>query len=1418
MCTCLLDTGSVISAVSEDFYNSNLSHVTLNSLNNLYDNIDITSATGSSLNIKGYIEVNILFPGLSYTTPILMCVLCDSILSSDMPALIGSNALECWRQELNDKYSSKCPKINPVIDSWTIEDPASIIGSVQVNGHHRPSRNQVCTFVKCTLNMKESKPYDRKVVYTPFSRYDNTLLSKTLMIPKHNKSFDIQIPALNFPNNKSRNSSNIINGRTIGTIANISHTINFPAHKTTTSTDNITREEFLSKFEKTWPADTNSEVEDLLWYHRAVFAMDHTSLGKCDVTEHVIELSDETPIRQKYRRIPPTMYESVKTEIEKLLEAGVIKPSISPWSSPISIAVKKDGTPRICLDFRQINAITKKDAKSIPQIDELFDQLHGKTIFSSLDMMQGYHQIPLSNRCKEYTAFTAGNLGFFQFERMAFGLSNATATFQRAMEHILQDLLNTIALVYIDDIIIYSKSIKEHLNSLDIVFHRLTQHGLKLKPSKCFLFKEKLNFLGHTISKEGIQKDSSKVEAIKSWKQPTTVKELRRLLGLTGFLRRYIQNYATIVAPLTDLLAGYSNKKGSRQQNKKLEQVNWKWKKEQQHAFMTLKKKICEDVVLAFANFNKPFRLSVDASRKGLGAALEQHQEDGKWRPVAFASRRTSSSEQNYPIHKLEFLALKWAITEKFACYLRTSHFDCYTDNNPLTHVFKSAKLDATSQRWVASLEPYDFSVIYRPGVNNVVADALSRQYDNEEDDNTEHFQKWAKDICTGFPVESPIPEALPAASTTISDTLDTITTSNYNWEQLQNSDDTITTVKHLINETNVNTTDATPEVKSLMKHKEKLHLFRNLLYYQDANLPKRLLVPASQQKEIIKIYHSFGHFGITRVLKLLQERFFWTNMKESVVELCASCERCQKAKTPKNWNRGPLNHIITPAKPMHQLSIDFLSIDTKAETKLKILTCVDEFTKYAFATQVKSENASKTAETLYKQIYTKFGIPEVIHSDRGATFLSKVIKELNKILAIHHTVTTAYRPQSNGTCERLNNTIINRIRTLHPREKKNWHLHLDSLLFAYNTTVHESTGISPFYGMFGRQAKIPLDLMIRLPSINSDKITNIKTFASEREEELKESFELCAENIRKRQHRSKRNHDSKVRNTALTFTPNDRVLVRKFVTKNKIDDRYQAEIFEVIKQKEGYPLYIIKGLESGSIKTIHRDHLILFKQSDPITVQTTVNSLPTWDQTQTKTYEMDDDDEEEFSIKKQLNSKISIFYGDSDTLNADYTLIISNKIKEDELLNKLKDARISQQQTALITINELGSKCENIKILLRSIRKEISNKAWIKFVLATDNPTIYNSLIKLMYTYFPKTVIQKEKVSYTDSDDSSDDDDYIIQQPIVDVDVIDNQSSNSSSDSEGDDQDPPRYNLRRNARRPPNYMKDYVVHFLSQQ
>ena len=540
--------------------------------------------------------------------------------------------------------------------------------------------------------------------------------------------------------------------------------------------------------------------------------------------------------------------------------------------------------------------------------------------------------------------------------------------------------------------------------------------------------------------------------------------------------------------------------------------------------------------------------------------------------------------------------------------------------------------------------------------------------------------------------------------------------------------------------------------------------------------------------------------------------------MKNDVIETISECERCQKAKTPPTKNKGPLNHLITPKYPFHQLSIDFLSIDTRAKTKFKILTCIDEFTKFAFAIPVKTENAKRCAEALYQQIYTKFGIPTIVHSDRGATFMSNIMKELNLILHIKHTVTTAYRPQSNGTCERVNSTIIDRIRTLHPQEKQRWNLHLDSLICAYNTTMHESIGTSPFYAMYGRHPKTPSDLLIRLPDVEED--SKLNSFADKRQKELRQSYELMAKNIEKRRKRSKKNYDDKIKKTTVVFNVGDNVLVRKFVRINKVDDRFQAEIHQVIKQKEDLPLYLVKGLESGTIKTIHRDNLVLFKQNSTNNfVNIEFENLETWNNMRHKAYAPNED--EEYSIKKHYNSRISIHFGKLIPPIDGETLKIEKATTIEHIQNRLKAFRLDSVQKCVIYIQYDNPII--IKKLLTSIRKEIHHNSWKKLVLSTTKHTIYNFLIKEMCTYFPKTPRVQQTTSFSESDDNSHDE-YLIVRPDINEHVNeeihepaedDEQNSTADDDpnSTDDDEDDvqPRYNFRP-GRKQPFYLKDYVT------
>ena len=1128
-CNALIDSGSIISSISEEFYQQYCGDIPIQSLDELFDGkLKITSATSNDLNILGFIEVNIHLPGVSHPIETALTILSGSILNEEMPALLGSNVLDVWQGNLMP-HSGRSPF---VVNGKTI-----CLGAVPPEQITVPT-----TMIK---NAPEAATSAIRSPTTLTVNQTNKILEKK---PVNLTCTSVMTPNANQPN------------------PIITHSEDSQIHMNNED-DNQRRQEFIKLFDcSNCPMEHKAHLEDILWKNRDSFATSHHELGRCNTVKHDIQLSDNTPIRQKYRRIPPHLFVAVQDELQKMYETDVIRPSMSPWASPVSIAVKPDGSPRICLDLRKVNELTKKDAKSVPNVQEMFDMLNGKKIFSSLDLFSGFFQIELEEKCKEVTAFTCGPLGFWEMNRMPFGACNSSATFQRTMETVLGELLHSTSLVYVDDIIVHATSPIEHITNLDKVFRRLRYHGLRLKPSKCTLFSSELKFLGHMITNNGLEKDPSKIQAIMDWERPTTVTEVRQFMGMCGFLRKFIRNFATIAAPITDLSRGYKNGRTNRKENKAMEETKFTWDAAQEEAFCTLKKLIAEDVTLAYADFNLPFRLSTDACRTGLGAVFEQEEENGNWRPIGFASRRTSETERNYPTHKLEFLALKWAITEKFSDYLRTHFFTVYTDNNPLTYVLTNPKLDATSQRWVSSLEPYPFIIKYKPGTDNTVADALSRKYEKEDADDTAKHQSWCRAKCADFDHQQ-------VAAITIHDTLGTTADpkENYDWHNLQEADDAIAYTKDFIlskkDKSTIDHEQLTTDTNGLIKHVDHLTIENDLLYYRDtdgSNL--RLVVPSRIQNKITNLYHSLRHIGAKKVLLLLKQRFFWNHMKLTTTCVVASCERCQVSKTTQHKNKGPLQHIETPSEPMYQLSLDYLQIDTRANTKLKILTVIDEFTKFGWALIVNSENARVTAEKLYRELYTKFGIPSIIHSDRGQTFLSKIIEQLNKLLSIKHTTTTAYRPQSNATSERFNQTLISRIRSLPPREKSRWHLHVDSLVFAYNSTTHESTNMSPYYAMFGRHPKLRIDLMVRIPENSAQRHIKIAPYAEQRGNEMRAAFRTCADNIKRRRARNKKNYDNRyVKNPILCYEPTDKVLLVNHTPKSKVDDRYNNEIHEII-------------------------------------------------------------------------------------------------------------------------------------------------------------------------------------------------------------------------------------------------------------
>ena len=404
-------------------------------------------------------------------------------------------------------------------------------------------------------------------------------------------------------------------------------------------------------------------------------------MGCTTLVEHQIPLTDDTPIRQRYRRLPPSQYEQVKAHIQQLLEAGIVQPSSSPYSSPIVIVQKKGGDMRLCVDYRLLNGKTKKDAYPLPRIEESLDALTGAKWFSTLDLASGYNQVPVAEADKAKTAFCTP-FGLFEFNRMPFGLCNSPSTFQRLMERIFGDQSFQSLLLYLDDIIIFSSSFEEHLKRLELVLTRVQNNHLKLKLSKCHFFQTEVKYLGHVVSASGVPTDPDKIKAVAEWKQPTTTKELRSFLGFASYYRRFVEGFAKVAAPLHRLAATVEAS-----QSKARARVNTLgslWTQECQQSFQTLKDQLISAPVLAYADFTKPFILEIDASHAGLGAVLAQDQ-DGQRKPIAFASRGLRPTERNmsnYSSRKLELLGLKWAVTSKFREYLLGVKFVVFTDNN----------------------------------------------------------------------------------------------------------------------------------------------------------------------------------------------------------------------------------------------------------------------------------------------------------------------------------------------------------------------------------------------------------------------------------------------------------------------------------------------------------------------------------------------------------------------------------------------------------------------------------------------------------------------------------------------------------------------------------------------------------------
>ena len=578
-----------------------------------------------------------------------------------------------------------------------------------------------------------------------------------------------------------------------------------------------------------------------------------------------------------------------------------------------------------------------------------------------------------------------------------------------------------------------------------------------------------MKYLGHKISANGIATDPDKIAVVRDWPRRESVKDLQRFLCFAGFYRRFVKSLSKIAHPLFSLMQGHLNKKK--------DAAPFNLEKRHQDAFEELKSMLTSSPILAFADYSKPFELHTDASSHGLGAVLYQQQGDQK-RVIAFASRGLKPSEMNYPAHKLEFLALKWSITDKFHDYLYGQSFDVWTDNNPLTYVLTTARLDATGQRWIARLASYNFSIHYKSGRTNVDADALSRLPVVQEDVIQAVCQLEDPNLQSDYVSQFAV--AAYVLGHFVSEVVDPI-----NVEEIQHNDKEIGCVlrwKEAGHQpSNEDLTHKSKEVKLLCRQWDKLVVMNNTLHRQVGEGPsklKQLVIPSSHRDHVLTSLHdSLGHPGRDKMTALLKQRFYWPGSTADVDRKVSGCRRCVCRKA--QGQKAPIVPILT-TQPLELLCIDYLLVEPSHGYE-HLLVIVDHFTKFARVIPTKNETAKTTAKALLDNFINIYGYPHTIHSDQGRNFESAIIKELCALTGIKKSRTTQYHPMGNGACEKLNQTILKMLGTLENENKSRWKDYLGSLVHAYNCIPHSTTGFAPYELMFGRVPLLSVDQEFQL-------------------------------------------------------------------------------------------------------------------------------------------------------------------------------------------------------------------------------------------------------------------------------------------------------------------------------------------------
>lgn len=755
---------------------------------------------------------------------------------------------------------------------------------------------------------------------------------------------------------------------------------------------------------------TPSQKEQLDSLIQYVFKDTGDKLGCTTMVEHVIT-TQSPPIKQRHYPLSPALQAHVNKELEKMLADDIIEPSNSPWASPIVLVRKPDNSYRFCVNYKKLNEVSLKDAYPIPFVSSTLDKLREAKYISTIDIKSAYWQIPVAKESRPLTAFVVPTRGLFQFKRMPFGLHNAPSTWQRFIDRVLGHDLEQYVSVYLDDIILTTATFSKHIEILQEVFRRLKEAGLTLNRDKCHFCKRELKFLGHIVTSSGLMVDPEKVEAVVQIPTPKTVSEVRRIVGLASWYRRFVPNFSSIVAPMTNLLRKHQP---------------FVWTEECSKALTTIKNSLVSAPILACPDFSKHFYLQTDASDFGLGAVLTQMDDTAGEKVICYLSRSLTKVERRYSIVEKECLAAVFAI-EKLRGYLEGTRFTLITDHFSLKWLFSIKDPIGRIARWAVRLQQYDFNIEHRSGRENVVADALSRTVPAIESITISNISpaqedKWYSNMLSKVrdqPLDFPL------------------------WRV----------------ENDLLFKRAHQRYPSLNCGNEWLLVVPK---HQRANIIGDSHNPPTS-----------GHLGVHKTLNRISSKYYWPKQKSDVARYIRRCEVCLRTKPEQKAPVGHMLSLpSTSSRPWQMVSIDLVGpLPRSSSGYCYIFTLLDCFSKFILLLPLRAATASKITQLLEEQILL-YGAPEKIICDNGVQFKSHLFQNKVDEYGISLAYTANYHPQSNPV-ERVHRVVKTMLSAYVADHHPSWDKYLAKVGWAIRSAVHDVTNLTPNFIFFGRELNI---------------------------------------------------------------------------------------------------------------------------------------------------------------------------------------------------------------------------------------------------------------------------------------------------------------------------------------------------------